>query len=68
MEERLAIIQTETSGPERSLIEPTHFELQERKTMKSSITAHEKANLAFLGMLGIFIVTLLYGVFAMGIR
>jgi len=36
--------------------------------MKSSIPAHEKANLAFLGMLGIFIVTLLYGVFAMGIR
>ena len=36
--------------------------------MKSSITAHEKANLAFLGMVGIFIVTLLYGVFAMGIR
>jgi hypothetical protein len=36
--------------------------------MKSSLSGHEKANLAFLGMLGMFIVTLLYGVFAMGIR
>jgi hypothetical protein len=36
--------------------------------MKSSITAQEKAKLAFLGMLAIFIASLLYGVLAMGIR
>jgi hypothetical protein len=36
--------------------------------MKSSIAAHEKANLVFVAMLGTFIVMLLYGIFALGIR
>jgi hypothetical protein len=39
-----------------------------KETMKLPITAEEKANLAFLGMLAAFIASVLYGVFAMGIR
>ena len=41
---------------------------KERKTMKTSMTVHKKATLAVLGMLGMFILTVLYGVLVMGIR
>ncbi len=36
--------------------------------MKTSMTAHKKATLALLGMLGMFILSVLYRVFVMGIR
>jgi len=36
--------------------------------MKTSMTVHKKATLAVLRMLGMFILTVLYGVLVMGIR
>ena len=36
--------------------------------MKTSMTVHKKATLAVLGMLGMFILTVLYGVLVMGTR
>jgi hypothetical protein len=36
--------------------------------MKTSMTVHKKAPLAVLGMLGMFILSVLYGVLVMGIR